>query len=144
MVEALFDNGTVRNKAGEEIPIGDVIKNVKFVCIYLSMHNCPPCRKFTPLLADLYNEFNSDEKQFEVIFLSGDKTQEQYDEYYADMPWLALPRGDSRITDIATKFQVKGVPRLIVLKPDGTVISDSAVDKVSQEGPGAIEEFLNA
>jgi hypothetical protein len=28
----------------------------------------------------------------EIIYFSGDKTQEQFDEYYAEMPWKALPR----------------------------------------------------
>jgi len=60
------------------------------------------------------------------------------------MPWLALPRGDARLPALAKKFEVKGVPRLIVLRPDGSVINNSAVQKVSQEGPGAIEEFLSA
>jgi len=56
------------------------------------MHNCPPCREFTPLLAELYNEFNEDKKQIEVIFFSGDKTEEEFNEYFGEMPWLALPR----------------------------------------------------
>ena len=108
------------------------------------MHNCPPCQEFTPIFADLYNETNADGKQFEVIFFSGDKTQEEYDKYYADMPWLALPRGDKRLPPIAKKLEVKGVPRLVVLKPDGTVINSQAVQKVTEEGPAAIEEFLEA
>jgi nucleoredoxin len=56
------------------------------------MHNCPPCREFTPLLASLYEELNADEKVFEVVFFSGDKSEEQFDEYYSEMPWTALPR----------------------------------------------------
>ena len=104
MVDALFNNGNVLTKSGDEISISDAIKDVKIVGIYLSMHNCPPCRKFTPLLAEIYNEVNSDEKKMEVIFLSGDKTQEEYDKYYAEMPWLALPKGDERIANIAKHF----------------------------------------
>jgi nucleoredoxin len=56
------------------------------------MHDCPPCREFTPILANLYEELNEDENTFEVIFFSGDKTQELFDEYFAEMPWFALPR----------------------------------------------------
>jgi nucleoredoxin len=59
------------------------------------------------------------------------------------MPWIALPRGDARMKTLATKFAVKGVPRLVILKPDGTVIDDDAVAKVSREGPDAIEEYLS-
>ena len=56
------------------------------------MHNCPPCREFTPLLSELYDEYNEDEKQIEIIFFSGDKSDEEFNTYFGDMPWLALPR----------------------------------------------------
>ena len=56
------------------------------------MHNCPPCRAFTPMLADLYEEYNEDEKKFEIIFFSGDKSEEEFNNYFGEMPWLALPR----------------------------------------------------
>ena len=79
-----------------------------------------------------------------MVFVSGDKTQEEFDLYYGEQPWLALPRGDKRLPALAKKFEVKGVPRLIVLKKDGTVINNSAVGKVTDEGPGAIEEFLGS
>jgi len=64
--------------------------------------------------------------------------------YYKEMPWAALPKGDSRLASLAKTFDVKGVPRLVILKPDGTVIDKSAVQKVLKEGPQAIEEFLAA
>ena len=56
------------------------------------MHDCPPCRKFTPVLSCLYEEFNEDQKQIEIVFFSGDKNDNQFEEYYGEMPWLALPR----------------------------------------------------
>ena len=106
------------------------------------MHNCPPCRDFTPVFADLYNELNADEKVIEVLFVSGDKTQEEYDSYYAEMPWLAFPKGDARLKAIISKYEVKGVPRLIIVKPDGTIVDASAVKKITEEGPAAFEEYL--
>ena len=42
------------------------------------MHNCPPCKEFTPMLADLYEELNEDKKVIEIIFFSGDKTDEEF------------------------------------------------------------------
>ena len=64
----------------------------KLVALYYSMHTCPPCREFTPLLSSLYEELNEDKKVIEIIYFSGDKNDEQFDEYFAEMPWLALPR----------------------------------------------------
>jgi thiol-disulfide isomerase/thioredoxin len=55
---------------------GEMIENEKpkLLAIYYSMHNCPPCREFTPLLSMIYEEVNEDQKVMEIIFFSGDKT----------------------------------------------------------------------
>jgi len=73
----------------------------------------------------LYEEVNEDEKILEIIFFSGDKNQEQFDEYYGEMPWLALPREKRAIMGKnAKRFEVKGVPRLIMLRAsDGACLS---------------------
>lgn len=57
---------------------GDLIseRDPKLLAIYCSMHNCPPCRAFTPLLTEIYADANEDEKMIEIVFISGDKTQE--------------------------------------------------------------------
>jgi nucleoredoxin len=138
----LFEGATLLSKHGE-VKAEEALKDAKLIGIYFSMHNCPPCREFTPIFSELYNELNGSEKVIEVVFLSGDKTQEEFDQYYGEMPWLALPRGDSRLAILAKKFEVKGVPRLIVVKQDGTVVENSGVRKVTEEGPAAIEEYLS-
>jgi len=78
-----------------------------------------------------------------VIFCSGDKTEELYNEYYGEQPWHALPFKDPRVATLAKKFEVRGVPRLIIVnRATGEVIDQNAVQKVTMEGPGAIEEFI--
>ena len=116
----------------------------KLLAIYYSMHDCARCQEFTPILDELYKEVNEDEKVLEVVLFSGDKSQEEFDEYYAKMPWLALPRGNKKLMGAnAKKFEVKGVPRLIMLRAsDGKVLSKQCLEKVEKEGPLAIGEFL--
>ncbi len=141
-ITSLFGTTPLVSKNGEVSP-QEALGGAKVVALYFSMHNCPPCREFTPIFTELYNDTNESGKQLEVVFLSGDKTQQEYDLYYGEMPWLALPRGDSRLPNLAKKYEVKGVPRLIVLKSDGSIIDNNAVKKVTEEGPAAIEEFLS-
>lgn len=116
----------------------------KLVAIYYSMHNCPPCQAFTPLLASLYEETNEDGKQLEIIFFSGDKTQEEFDSYFANMPWLALPRNQQKVMmENAKRFKIRGVPRLVMLRAkDGKILDEQCYEKLRDEGPTAIEEFL--
>ena len=40
---------------------------------------CPPCRQFTPQLAKTYAKLTKDGKDFEVVFVSMDKNQAQFD-----------------------------------------------------------------
>ena len=60
---------------------------------YFSAHWCPPCRKLTPLLVEFYQELrkeNIDSSEFDVVFISSDRSQEQFDDYYEEMPWAHL------------------------------------------------------
>ena len=60
------------------------------------------------------------------------------------MPWLALPREMKKIMmENAKRFKVKGVPRLVMLRTsDGEILSYQCYEKVKDEGPMAIESFL--
>ena len=70
--DALFSDGTSK-VGGNATTVGQAIaSNTKLLMFYFSMHNCPPCREFTPLLVELYNEHNENGKVIEVVFFSGD------------------------------------------------------------------------
>lgn len=65
----------------------------KTVGIYFSAHWCPPCRGFTPKLAEFYKKHHA-EKNLEIVFVSSDKNAAEFHEYHKEMPWLALPFAD--------------------------------------------------
>ena len=68
----------------------------------------------------------------EVIFFSGDKSESEFLEYYGSMPWLALPRDQKKIMmSNAKKFEVRGVPRLVMLNgADGSILSKQCYEEV--------------
>ena len=69
MIKSIKEDETV------SVPVNQgLAPSVKLVGLYFSMHTCPPCRVFTPLLAEIYREINEQSHQFEVIFFSNDKT----------------------------------------------------------------------
>ena len=57
-----------------------------------SGHWCEPCRTFTPKLAEAFNSLSNTIKQkLDIVFISCDQDQSEFDRYYREMPWKALP-----------------------------------------------------
>lgn len=99
--------------------------------IYFSAHWCPPCRGFTPKLAECYQELRDAGKDFEVVFVSSDKDEDAFKEYMATMPWVAVPFAETKlIKALNSVFDVQGIPTLILLKPDGTLITSDGREAV--------------
>jgi len=46
------------------------------------------------MLTKFYDYVNKDGKKFEVVFISRDKDESEYQSYYKDMPWLTLGYSD--------------------------------------------------
>jgi nucleoredoxin len=102
------------------------------VLVYFSAHWCPPCRGFTPKLAEFHTK-HAAAKGFATVFVSGDRGQQSFDDYYADMPWLALPFGKSEVNaELNRKYKVQGIPSLVVLGPDGKLITKEGRSKVME------------
>ena len=59
----------------------------KFLLLYFSAGWCPPCEQFTQTLKDFFHEVNIDQKVIDIIYVSSDKTEAQFKDTYAKMPW---------------------------------------------------------
>ena len=104
----------------------------KSVFYYFSAHWCPPCRAFTPQLVKAYETFKA--KNCEIVFVSADKNQAAFDEYFGEQPWLAIPFDDEDAREaIGSKFEVGGYPTLVAVAADGTVISKKARGLFSED-----------
>merc|ERR1711998_231198 len=95
----------------------------KTLGIYFSAHWCPPCRGFTPQLVETYKKLQAQGKPFEIIFASSDRDMQSFTEYFAEMPWLAIPQGDPRKGELSKLFGVEGIPMLVVLDEERNVIT---------------------
>jgi nucleoredoxin len=109
----------------------------KTVGIYFSAHWCPPCRGFTPKLVETYNKLKGEGKEFEVVFVSSDRDQSSFDEYYGSMPWLAVPHGDERKKHLSKLFDVEGIPTLVIVDAEGKVINTEGTSAVGGDPTGA-------
>jgi nucleoredoxin len=109
----------------------------KTMALYFSAHWCPPCRGFTPQFAEWYTD-NLKAKGLEVIFVSSDRDEDSFKEYFKEMPWLALNYSDQkRKQQLSTMFGVSGIPALVIVGPDGSTITKEGRGVVSSDPEGA-------
>ncbi|CAJ1940139.1 unnamed protein product [Sphenostylis stenocarpa] len=129
------DRDFVIGKDGVQIPVSEL--EGKVVLLYFSAHWCPPCRAFLPKLIDAYHKIKAKGNALEVVFISSDRDQASFDEFFGEMPWLALPFGDSRKQFLSRKFRVSGIPMLVAIGSSGKTSTTEARDLVSLYGADA-------
>ncbi len=120
----------LENAAGEAVASSTL--QGKTVALYFSAHWCAPCRAFTPALIEFRNTHAAD--NFEVVFVSRDESSGERSRYIREtgMPWLMLPGIRSKdCQKLVDLFKVRALPTLIVLRPDGSLVTrDGRVDLV--------------
>lgn len=97
----------------------------------------PSCRAFLPKLIEVYKEIKSKDDAFEVIFISSDKDQASYNDFFSGMPWLALPFGDPRNSSLSRTFKVSGIPMAVTLGSTGRTITKEARNLIASYGAEA-------
>lgn len=130
----------------------DTLSSCKAVALYFSAHWCPPCRGFTPKLAEMYkNTFKA--KGMEVVFVSSDRDEDAFKEYFAEMPWASLPYSDRARKDaLSKKYKVQGIPSLVILDGGAKTITMKGREAVMGDPQGnkfpwiprTLKEMLNS
>jgi nucleoredoxin len=145
---ATLVNNKLINSAGQAVATPG--PSIKYYAIYYSAGWCPPCHAFTPKLVDWYRKFKPFHHDFELIFVSEDKSEMDMYNYMQEMqmPWPAikyaeLPRQDGtfRGPDIQ-QFAGSGIPDLVLVDSSGKVLSDS-FDGTNYLGPQAVVDYMN-
>jgi len=130
--------GDTLQKGSEAISTEKALAGKEVVAFYFSAHWCPPCRAFTPELARVYSQLVAAGKSFELVFVSSDREDSGFNEYYTEMPWLALPYAnrDAKAA-LSKKFKVRGIPSLVIL--DGATGKTITTD--GREAVASPEDF---
>ncbi|TMW56511.1 hypothetical protein Poli38472_006521 [Pythium oligandrum] len=133
-MEAILENQKLLTKSGELVTIADALAQKKIIGVYFSGHYCPPCRVLTPVMVKLYEEIKAENDDFEIIFASSDKEIEKFDEYFEEMPWLALPWTETRelVPALRVKFGATYIPTLIFFNDKGEIIERLGRELIEQ------------
>merc|ERR1719443_1803425 len=98
--------------------------------------------KFTPMLKDFYEEVDN----VEIVFVSSDRSNEDMLSYMKEShgDWLATKHGSPLTNDLKQKFGIQGIPTLVVVKPDGTLVTkDGRAHVCSKQPKQAVESWKN-
>src|SRR4029078_13456555 len=85
-IAALVKGDLVTSQNGTLSPYNDQpLERKKLIGLYFSAHWCGPCRKFTPELVAYYNRIVATHPEFEIVFVSNDRTAARLDTYMRQM-----------------------------------------------------------
>ncbi|MBA0759526.1 hypothetical protein Gotri_022408 [Gossypium trilobum] len=107
----------------DQVKISDL--EGKAIGLYFSANWYPPCRNFNKVLIGVYEQLKSNGSNFEIVFVSSDEDLSAFNSYRESMPWLSIPFSDLETKKaLNRKFEVEGIPYLIILQPDGSTLHD--------------------
>lgn len=130
-LEQLFTYGI--DSKGEKISSSEVVG--KTIGLYFGAHWCPPCCDFTTQLIEAYNDIvKNKDQEFEVVYISTDRDVKEFELGLTKMPWLAIPFNDRTRQDLCRIYEVKWIPTLIILGPNGKTISTNGRELISLYG----------
>ena len=134
-------------KGKDTISTAEALRGSEVIGLYFSASWCGPCKRFTPMLRDVYNILKQSGKSFEIIFVSSDSDDDSFEQYYGAMPWLAIPFDDTDVRegDLPHRFGCSGIPHLVLLDGrTGKEITRDGTEIIGQFGPAAYPYDENA
>ncbi|CAM9846210.1 unnamed protein product, partial [Ectocarpus sp. 8 AP-2014] len=105
----------------------------KVLAVYFSASWCAPCKQFTPILKSVYSKLQKDGKPFEIVFVSSDKSEEEFSTYMGDMPWLSVPFDGKTRGTIAQLLGVSALPTLLVFDEEQQLITANGRQEIIKD-----------
>ena len=120
----------VEVRSGEWVSAPESLVGKDWIAVYYSAHWCPPCRQFTPGLSEFYDQASKDYPNFQLVFMSSDKSSNAMKEYmeWGDMNFPAV-QYENREGSGLEKFAARGIPYLVVLDKDGNQVLGKSPDE---------------
>mmetsp|Transcript_16247 Transcript_16247/g.37420 ORF Transcript_16247/g.37420 Transcript_16247/m.37420 type:complete len:427 (-) Transcript_16247:307-1587(-) len=132
---SLLGEVVVKPLTGETADPLQVLTN-KGVVLYFGAHWSEPCNDILNKFYRFYETSTTLETEYEVIFCSLDRSEEDYNEYTKNFPWWCLEYAVSTIPRLVASLQVNGMPHMVVIDKVGKIITKEGVSALTQDPTG--------
>jgi nucleoredoxin len=130
---------------GTPVHISEV-KKAKVVLLYFAAVWCPPCVGFKAICYKFYKDINKNTpegcKNVEIILCPCEDNEDEYKEHLAEIPWIAIPFGDPRVTKLQDQFEVDAIPVVLVIKRDGGIGCHTTKMIIQKKGVACLPELI--
>lgn len=121
------------------VPTSD-LQTFEFVLLFFSANWSPPDKLFISSLIEFYADTKD---RLQVVFVSSDESAEAFEQYYATMPWVAVPYDQEAIREaLAIKYNVQGIPTTVLVRTeDWELLSSDLTEQMTAVGAAALTTF---
>lgn len=119
------------------------LDNLDIVLLFASASWCPPCRQFFPTLVEFYNQVNHNQKRLEIVWLSRDRSQEDFDSIRKQIPWVAVPYDPDKIAAILERYDIDVIPKLYLINRDGSIAHTECRQDIVAKGPTTLNDWIS-
>lgn len=122
--------------------LNDLVNKRKVIGLYFSAVWCPPCRQFSPLLAE-FQKLHKDE--LDIIYVGLDRSSEEQASNTEGKPWISIPfanETDSIKQGLAQSCAVSMIPTLVIVNAEtGKKITDWGRSAVMKNYDHCLDEW---
>uniref|UniRef100_A0A3B5M5E1 Thioredoxin-like fold domain-containing protein n=1 Tax=Xiphophorus couchianus TaxID=32473 RepID=A0A3B5M5E1_9TELE len=136
----LVENNSDQDELNTEREIIGILEN-RVLLLFFASAECEKCQRFVPVLHSFFRKLKDPAyieypKLLALIYISLDQSGEQQKKILKELHkrTLFLPFEDPYKKELQAMFKVKDVPAVVVLRPDGSVLSPNAVQDICRFG----------
>ncbi|XP_033976268.1 nucleoredoxin-like protein 1 [Trematomus bernacchii] len=136
----LVENNTDQDELNTEREIVGILEN-RILMLFFASSECENCQEFLPVLNDFFKRLKDPAyieypKLLALVYISLDKSEAQQERFLNELhkKVLFLAFEDPYRNELKAMFKVKSVPTVVVLRPDGSVLSPNAVQDICRYG----------
>mmetsp|Transcript_1018 Transcript_1018/g.1974 ORF Transcript_1018/g.1974 Transcript_1018/m.1974 type:complete len:422 (-) Transcript_1018:110-1375(-) len=131
---SLFGDVVVRPSTGETADPIEVLAD-KVILLYFGALWNEPSVKFN-LKLGLFDSLAKVPEEYEIVFCSMDRSEEDYNNFCAKMSGWCLPYAMPTLPKLITEYKAHGMPHLVVIDKDGSLITMEGVQSMMTDPVG--------